>query len=442
MSPAADYAVVGLGLSGRSSARFLAARGARIVAMDSRAEPPCAADVRSECPLATVMTGGLDGELLARCGTVVLSPGLAPNHPALAAARRAGVAIIGDIELFARHATAPVVAITGTNGKSTVTSVVGEMLVAAGRRVRIGGNLGTPALDLLDGTAPDCFVLELSSFQLELVESLAPAVAAILNVTPDHLDRYASFADYVAAKARILAGAGHVVLNHDDAVTAGLSSHGPRSEFTLGAPGPGRFGLRDGRVLAGPQRDYFAADQLTLAGRHNIANALAALAICAALGADDAAATAALRAFRGLEHRAETVATVAGVTFVNDSKATNTGAACAAILGLCADRRGVLIAGGEAKESDFAAFADAVAAHMRAVVLIGRAAPLLAGVLAARVPVHHAADMLQAVHLAAGLAEPGDLVLLAPACASFDMFRDYTDRGRAFRAAVHGLEAA
>lgn len=444
-SRGADYAVVGLGASGRATARFLAGRGARLLAMDTRDAPPCADDVRRECPDAEVMTGGLDAARLARCGAVVLSPGLPAQHPALAPARAAGVEIIGDIELFARHAKAPTVAITGTNGKSTVTTLVGLMLAASGREVRVGGNLGPPALDLIGSDEPDCYVLELSSFQLELTTSLAAAVAVILNLTPDHLDRYASFADYVAAKARILRHARHAVLNADDPHTATLALAGTGAWFTLGAAVGGRYGVRvgaDGSWLRGPRGDYLRADALGVAGRHNLANALAALAVCAALAADGAAAVAALRAFSGLEHRAETVATVRDVTFINDSKATNSGAAIAAIEGLCEARSGVLIAGGEAKEPDLAAFADSVVRHMHAVVLIGRDGARIAQAIGGRIPTSFADDMTAAVRAAAAAARPGDLVLLAPACASFDMFSDYTARGRAFRAAVRALEQA
>ena len=441
---AADYAVVGLGVTGRSCARFLNAQGARVIAMDTRSAPPCVDLVREECPEVRIVTGGLDEALLVRCGCIVVSPGLSLREPAIRAALAAGVDVVGDIELFARHARAPVLAITGTNGKSTVTTLVARMLEAAGHAIRCGGNLGTPALDLLAGPAPDCYVLELSSFQLDLVQTLAVRVAAILNVTPDHLDRYTSFDDYRDAKARILAHAEAAVLNADDAVTAALPFRGQRFEFTLGPPAAGRFGLRaapGGTMLAGPDGDCAALADLALEGMHNAANALAALAICSAFGARGPALVHALTSFPGLEHRAERVAEHGGITYINDSKATNSGAACATIKGLCQGKTGVLIAGGEAKESDFSEFADTVVAHLHTIVLIGRAAPLLAQAIGGRIATVYATDMRAAVSAAADAARSGELVLLSPACASFDMFANYSARGAAFRAAVHDLIA-
>jgi UDP-N-acetylmuramoylalanine--D-glutamate ligase len=437
--PLADYAVVGLGITGLSCVRYLAARGVSVLAMDSRVAPPNLDVVQREFPDVNIVTGALDAETLRRCRHIVLSPGLSLAEPAIHAARAAGVEVIGDIELFARAANAPVIAITGTNGKSTVTTLVARMLEADGYRVRVGGNLGTPALDLLELVAPDCYVLELSSFQLETTTTLAPRVACILNITPDHLDRYDSFAQYRDAKARILARAEQVVLNGDDEVAAALECAAPRTLFTLGEPAAAQYGLRVGAAgeqLVGPQGVLLAASALKLAGRHNIANALAAIAVCHAFGARGAVLIAALESFTGLDHRAQLVATIDGVSFINDSKATNSGAACATIRGLCHDRSGVLIAGGEPKEPDFTEFADTVVAHMRAVVLIGRAAAQFAAAIGGRIPTLFATDMRGAVAAAAGAAQAGDLVLLSPACASFDMFANYAARGSAFRDAV------
>ena len=433
--PLADYAVVGLGITGLSCVRYLAARGVSVLAMDSRETPPNLDVVQREFPDITVMTGTLDADALSRCRHIVLSPGLSLAEPAIAAARAAGVEVIGDIELFARAANAPVIAITGTNGKSTVTTLVARMLEADGYRVRVGGNLGTPALDLLELVAPDCYVLELSSFQLETTSTLAPRVACILNITPDHLDRYASFAEYRDAKARILARAEQVVLNADDEVASQLSCGAPCTFFTLAAPTAEQYGLLN-EQLVGPQGTALAAHELKLVGRHNIANALAAIAVCHAFGARGAVLLNALASFTGLDHRAQLVATIDGVRYINDSKATNSGAACATIRGLCHERGGVLIAGGEPKEPDFSEFADTVVAHMHTVVLIGRAAPQFAAAIAGRIPTLFATDMRGAVAAAAGAARAGDMVLLSPACASFDMFANYAARGLAFRDAV------
>ena len=438
-APLADYAVVGLGVTGLSCLRYLAARGVSVLAMDTREAPPSLEIVRREFPDVEVRTGALEANILARCRHIVLSPGLSLDEPAICAARAAGSEVIGDIELFARAVNAPVIAITGTNGKSTVTTLVARMLQADGYRVRVGGNLGTPALDLLDVVAPDCYVLELSSFQLETTSSLAPRVACILNITPDHLDRYASFDAYRDAKARILARAERLVLNADDEVAAALAQGRTCAMFTLGVAAPGDYGLRTsaaGSHLIGPQGVLLPVHALQIPGRHNIANALAALAICHAFGARGAALATALASFTGLEHRAQLVATVDGVAYINDSKATNSGAACATIRGLCHDRSGVLIAGGEPKEPNFSEFADTVVAHMHTVVLIGRAAAQFASAIGGRIPTLLATDMRGAVTAAAAAARSGDMVLLSPACASFDMFANYAARGVAFRDAV------
>ncbi len=438
-----DYAVVGLGVSGQASLRFLQARDVSVLAMDTRESPPGIEVIRASVPDERLVLGRLDVERLAECRYIVLSPGLSQHQTPIREARARGAELIGDIELFARHANAPVIAITGTNGKSTVTTLVARMLEAAGLNIQVGGNLGTPALDLLVTPAPDYYVLELSSFQLELTYTLRPRVAAILNITPDHLDRYDSVADYVAAKARILSGAEHVVVNADCPITAKLVTDTTHSAFSLGSPGPARFGLRQtstGTMLVDTTQTYLAVDELQIVGMHNVANALAALAICDALGVTMTGPLQALRTFTGLAHRAETVGEIDDITWINDSKATNSGAACAAIVGLCHARSGIIIAGGESKGADFTEFAEVLVRHLHGAVLIGRAATAIAHAIAGRIPTVFATDMPSAVAAAAVLAQPGDIVLLAPACASFDMFEDYTDRGRRFRAAVLELK--
>ncbi len=440
--PGRRHAVVGLGATGRSVVDFLARRGVETLAMDTRDAPPALGEVRARHPALDVVTGGLDADALACCPVVVVSPGVALDQPALVAARAAGCRVIGDIELFALYATAPVVAITGTNGKSTVTTLVAEILAASGLAVRRGANLGTPALDLLTDGEPDCYVLELSSFQLELCESLAPQVAAVLNIAPDHIDRHGSLERYTAAKARILAHAEVAVLNADDPVVAALPCSARRVLFTFGAPGPGRYGMRDtpaGAVLASGAFDFVARADLALAGTHNVANVLAAIAICDTRGTERSAIIRTVRDFRGLPHRCETVATVRGVRYVNDSKATNPGAACASLLGILAESGGVVIAGGEPKGVAFDDLADAIVATAHSAVLIGQAADAIERALAGRVECVRAADMAGAVRAASRAAEDGETVLLAPACASFDMFDNYAARGEAFRAAVSAL---
>lgn len=445
-----DYAVVGLGQTGQSAVDFLRAQDASVRVFDTREMPPALAGMRQRHPDVEVITGVIEAEQLARAGTIVLSPGFDPAHPAVARIRAAGATVIGDIELFARHADAPVIAITGTNGKSTVTTLVAHLLSAAGLDVRAGGNLGPPALTLLRGEPPDFYVLELSSFQLELTQSLRAAVACILNIAPDHLDRHGSIERYTAAKLRVVNGARAVVLNADDPRLAHAVSGAHVRRFGAGRPTRKRdYGLvrDDSRVLlAGAGGLLVDASQLSLRGEHNLANVLAALAIVDACAAPRERTLPALTRFAGLPHRAEYVATVDGIDFVDDSKATNPAAAAATISGLMGARMdgrtaraGVVIAGGESKGFDFGEFAAVLAAHAHAVVLIGRAADAIAQAIDNRVTVVRADSMAHAVGEAHALASSGQTVLLAPACASFDMFRDYADRGDAFRAAVETL---
>ena len=434
--------VLGLGASGLAAVRHLVARGVPVAVADSRAAPPGLEALAADHPGVPVHTGGIPEALLHRAEMVVLSPGLSPAMPGLAAARARGAEIVGEVELFARAATAPVIAITGSNGKSTVTSLVGEMAAAAGVRAGVGGNLGTPALDLLTSPEPDLYVLELSSFQLETTRSLRPRAAAILNLSPDHLDRHGDWSAYTRAKGRILEQAAVQVLNRDDPAVMALARPGAGLvRFGAGPAPDGDWGLlpaAGGPWLARGAEPWLAAGELRLAGRHNLLNALAALALGSLAGFGREAMVAALRRFPGLPHRCQWVAERGGVRYYDDSKATNVGAALAAVEGLPGPV--VLIARGDGKGADFGPLA-AAAGRLRAAVLLGRDAPRLATVLEGRVPVHRVADMGAAVATAARLARPGDQVLLAPACASWDMFRDYAERGAAFAAAVEGLPA-
>ena len=437
--------VVGLGASGLSAARYLAARGAAVTVTDTRSEPPGLAALRIELPQVPVAVGGFDPEVFARAETLVVSPGVSVQTPLIVEARARGVEVLGDIELFARENTAPVVAITGSNGKSTVTTMVARMAEASGLVTGLGGNIGTPALELLEGEPKELQVLELSSFQLETTDSLRPVAAALLNLSADHLDRYAGLADYTAAKIRIYHGADTLVVNRDDPrVMATLSgvNHGQAViTFGLGEPQGNDFGLREvaGETwLCRGEENLLPAAELKMAGRHNCANALAALALGHAAGLKLPAMLAVLRAFPGLPHRTQWVGERAGVTFINDSKATNVGAALAAIEGLSAQRI-VLIAGGQGKGQDFAPLREAVARRCRAVLLIGEDAPRLARALADTVPLETLPDLASAVQRAAELARPGDAVLLSPACASFDQFSGFAERGERFTASVEAL---
>lgn len=436
--------VVGLGVTGLSCVRYLATRGYDVSVVDSRPAPPYLAQLRREFPELPVHTGGFPADWFIRAEMLIVSPGISLREPAIARALAAGCEAVGDIELFAREAKAPVLAITGANGKSTVTSLVGEICRAAGLDTRVGGNLGLPALSLLGAHEPHIYVLELSSFQLETTDSLNACAATVLNLTPDHMDRYRSLDDYAAAKARVFRGDGVMVLNADDARVARMVLSDRRiAHFGLGAPAASvDYGLRveHGQtwLVRGEEKLLSAAD-VRLPGRHNVANVLAALALTDVLGTSREAQLKAVRAFKGLPHRTELVAEHDDVRWINDSKGTNVGATVAALNGM--DAPAVLIAGGDGKGADFTELRPACAAHARAVVLIGRDAPLVEAALAGQVPVKHATDMRDAVRAARALARPGDIVLLSPACASFDMYKNYEHRGEVFRAAVRELLA-
>ncbi len=431
--------IIGLGKTGLACARFLARRGETVTVMDSRSQPPALAQLRKELPDAEVIAGGFDAALLSRAARLVISPGVALSEPAIAAAINRGVAVEGDIELFARNANAPVIAITGSNGKSTVTELVGEMARQAGKRVRLGGNLGTPALDLLVDEPPDFYVLELSSFQLETTRRLNAHAAVVLNISADHQDRYADLDEYSRAKQRIYQGDGLMVVNADDKRVMNMVDHRrPSVRFGTGKPRAADYGLRSSSGetwLARGDELVLPVRELRIPGRHNQLNALAALALGESMGLPRVAMADALRSFRGLAHRTEWVAEIGGVNWYNDSKATNVGATLAALNGL--EGQVVLIAGGEGKGADFSTLCQAIAVKARAVILMGRDASLMARVLEGMAPVEYASQMDDAVARARRWAEPGDNVLLSPACASFDMYSGFEERGEAFIAAVN-----
>jgi UDP-N-acetylmuramoylalanine--D-glutamate ligase len=442
ISTAEIWVVAGLGITGLSVVRHLHRLGLDFTVWDTRAQPPALETFRREFPKVDHVFGEADPEILSKASFVVASPGLSLELPALRRARGAGARILGDVELFAREVRAPVAAITGSNGKSTVTMLVGEMARGAGRRVAVGGNIGTPALDLLQTAETDLYVLELSSFQLDTTESFRAEAAAVLNVSADHLDRYTSLADYASSKGRIYAGAGYKIVNLDDPLAASLAgADGPRIGFTLSAPAPGDYGIRcldgDDWIARGDEALMPVTD-LRLSGRHNVANLLAALALGEAVGLERGAMLEAAKHFPGLAHRCQFVGDVGGVHWINDSKGTNPGATLAAITGL----RGplVLIAGGDGKGADFDALRGVLAEKVRACVLIGRDAPRLRASWEGSTALFDATDMHDAVRMAFELAQPGDTVLLSPACASLDMYSSYAARGEAFMRAVERLE--
>ncbi|MEO7387375.1 MAG: UDP-N-acetylmuramoyl-L-alanine--D-glutamate ligase, partial [Gammaproteobacteria bacterium] len=400
------------------------------------------AAIRAVMPAAEILAGGPPATVPAGVDRIVVSPGVDLRLPVFADARRRGIPVLGDIDLFVAEARAPITAITGSNGKSTVTSMLGAMLAGAGVRAAVGGNLGTPALELL---APDVehYVLELSSFQLERSAPVPVASAVVLNITPDHLDMHGDMAAYTAAKARVYARCSLAVVNRDlpeleALVPAGTSTLG----FGLGAPVGDDFGLldqRDGPWLARGAEPLLPVSELPVTGRHNVANALAALALASVARSAMHDLLPGLRAYRPLPHRMALVARRNGVTWIDDSKATNVGAAVTSIGGVAGPV--VLIAGGDGKGASFEAVATALAGRECAAVLLGRDRELLAAQLASVCPVHRVADMRLAVEAAAALARPGWTVLLAPACSSLDMFRDYAARGTAFADAVLSLDA-
>jgi UDP-N-acetylmuramoylalanine--D-glutamate ligase len=433
--------IVGLGKTGLSCARFLAGHGVEVAVTDSRERPPGLTELQNTVPDVAVFLGGFSDEALQRADQVVLSPGIATATPYIAKARNLGLPVFGDIELFARQTHAPVVAVTGSNGKSTVTTLVGKMAERAGLDVRVGGNLGTPALDLIQNKEPQLFVLELSSFQLETTASLQCVAASVLNISADHMDRYATLEDYAAAKARIFNHCQMAVVNRDDARVRAMLRPGQKQlSFGLQPSEKGDYGLvvhAQERWLARGTERLLRAQELQLHGDHNLANALAALALGEASGLPRMAMLDALRSFRGLPHRMEYVATVRGVNYYDDSKGTNLGATLAALSGLSGPL--VLIAGGDGKHQDFTPLAQALAGKTRAVVLLGKDAASIAAVLSGEMPVQVVKDMQSAVRTAAQFAQAGDRVLLSPACSSLDMFENFEHRGRVFAQAVKRL---
>lgn len=441
--------VLGLGDTGLSALRWLKRQGARLSVADTRAHPPGLETVEREFRGMPIHLGPFSPEVFEQAQWIVASPGVPLAEPEVQAALRRGIPVVGDVELFAQaiaDSEAKVIAITGSNGKSTVTSLVGHLCSAAGLDTVVAGNIGLPVLEALAerenaGKLPEVWVLELSSFQLETTHSLRADAATVLNISADHMDRYSSLADYARAKERIFAVCKVQVLNRDDAMTLAMR-HADAVVHTFGLQ-PGvdatEWGVleREGRRwLAKGHERLFAVDELPIAGLHNAANALAAMALCRAIGLHYAPMLDALRTFKGLAHRVEFVAEIVGRTFYDDSKGTNVGATAAALRGFA--QPVVLIAGGDGKGQDFTPLRDAVA-RTRAVVQIGRDGPEIERAIAGACHVQRAESMEDAVRQAYALSEPGDVILLSPACASWDMFRNYAHRAEVFIRAVKEL---
>ncbi len=433
-------AVIGLGATGQSVARWWRLQGCPFMALDTRPEMSDSLPARQAVGAETPMYfGDIDRAVLDGITELVVSPGVALEHPLVQYALENGVRVIGDIDLFVAATSVPVVGITGSNGKSTVTALLASMMTACGRQVAVGGNFGTPALDLLDQT-PDFYVLELSSFQLERAQSLNLEVATVLNLSADHLDRHGSLPRYHHAKHKIFQGARAVVANRADSLTLPLLEGGTQQILWRPTdPDLEEFGVRqiDGvPVICQGFTPLLPASELRLKGRHNLENVLAALALGTALNLPFEGLIEGLKSFRGLPHRCELILDNADVTWINDSKGTNVGATRAALAGLGGQQNIVLIAGGVGKGQDFTALLPEVREHCRRVLTLGESAREIELALGAHTPVQRVESLEDAIVKADVLAQPGDVVLLSPACASFDLYSSFEARGDAFRDAV------
>ena len=432
--------VYGLGGTGLSIARYLKRSGIAALYLDSREHPPGLAEFRAELPDADLILGKLPHDRVDAIDRVIVSPGIPESDPNLCSLRRAGKDVLSDIEIFVSEVEADFVAVTGSNGKSTVTELIALMCAAGGLDVLAGGNLGHAALDLLAEDRPDVYVLELSSFQLQRTRHLPARIAVLLNVSPDHLDWHTDESEYRAAKYRIFDEAFSAVFNRDDPVAESRIKAAERISFGLDVPAAGEYGLRtdDGvEYLARGTDLLMPVADIALVGRHNYANALAAMAASELLGVQPDAMRRVLREFTGLPHRMQFVREIHGVRYINDSKATNVGAAIAAVQSV--DGPVVLLAGGQGKGGDFAQFATSVAERLRAAIVFGEDAEQIAQAFEGRTRVQRAADLFDGLNQATAVAERGDTVLLAPACASFDQFVNFARRGDAFSEAVRRL---
>ena len=441
------YLVVGLGKTGHSIARYSQDLGASFELFDTRSSPELLASFRQEFPNITLYLEQLPDKALEHVSAIILSPGLSLDLPFIQKAQTLEIPIYGDIECLARALSVPMIGITGTNGKSTVTTLVGLMTQAFGLKTAVAGNIGTPVLELLaDHHVYDLWVLELSSFQLDLTESLKPFAATILNITPDHLDRHHSMEAYIDAKQSIYHQANHLIYNRDDALTKPRISCDPSKliSFGLNEPEPGHWGIRvqgDQTVLSFGSTALMPVSQMKIKGQHNWANALAACALAHTLGVSFSCMQQVLETFSGLAHRSQWVRSINGVDWINDSKGTNVGATQSAISGIGESISGkiVLIAGGQGKGADFNLLREPVGKYVRSIVLLGVDADKLHAALHDMVDISHVDSLDQAVKAAQELAYPGDVVLLSPACASLDMFRDFNHRGQEFQNLVEQL---
>lgn len=447
IKPGMRIAVIGLGLSGRAAVRYLLACGAEVVVSDNRSEPEFVAGEGGFLQETGVAweAGGHRSAFFAGVDLVFVSPGVPLDLPLLQELRRGGVPIVGELAVAAPVLSDPVIAITGTNGKTTVTTLIGQLLQGAGKNVFVGGNIGTPLFHhLLDETAADAVVLEVSSFQLDTAGSFRPDIALLLNITPDHIDRHGSLVAYSQAKLKIFANQGAAdtaIVNGDDPLCRQALAAIAGRVLLFGHSADCRARIEGDRiVLAWQEEEIYDLAGSRMANAIGLMNAAAAILAARTAGCSREDILAGLLAFQPLRHRVEEVAEIDGITYYDDSKATNTGAVLAALVQVAG--KVVLIAGGRDKGEDYALLQDGVREKARRVILIGEAADQIAAALAGIVPLDRAATMEEAVSKAQAAARPGDVVLLSPACASFDMFTGYAHRGDVFAAAVRGLKRA
>ena len=437
--------VAGLGISGVAAVNFLHKHGYRVAVTDSRETPPGYDQIPAEVQTSF---GQFDAELLLSAEEIIISPGLDPKLPEIQAALEKGISVVSEIQILRRATDKPIVAITGSNAKSTVTTLIGLMAADAGKKVAVGGNLGRPALDLTNDD-PELYILELSSFQLETTSNLNAEVAVVLNLSEDHLDRHGDMMGYHTAKHRIFQGVKKVVYNRDDSLTRPLVPDAtPMQSFGLNAPDMNQFGIlkdTDGTIwLARGRERLLKSSEMYIQGTHNVANALACLALGEAIGLPLEAMLETLKTFKGLEHRCEFVKEVNHVRYYNDSKGTNIGATLAAVdgLGAAIEAQGgkvAIILGGEGKGQDFKALRESLSKFVKLAVLIGVDAPIIETAIAGTTTILHATNLEEAVQRCRENTQAGDVVLLSPACASFDMFSGYPERGRKFVGYVEAL---
>jgi UDP-N-acetylmuramoylalanine--D-glutamate ligase len=439
------HLIVGLRRTGLSIAAYLTRKNLPFFVLDIDPDPKDVENFKNAYPEAEIFLGELPSAIYPKLLEIITSPGIAWESPIFQKALELGIPVFGDIECFAREVEHPVVAITGTNGKSTVTTLVGEMAKASGFSTAVGGNIGLPVLNLLeDKNLYNLWVLELSSFQLASTQTLAPLASTILNISEDHMDRHQTMSSYIESKHRIYKNTSMAIYNREDSNTFPSSTVGKQVSFGLNEPAEGDWGIRikEGKTYIAQGQDcILSTDSLQIKGKHNWQNAMAACALASAAGIDRKAMVAVLSTFSGLEHRCQWVKTLDGVDWINDSKGTNVGATVSAIAGIGDSMQGkiVLIAGGLCKGADFRELRASVAEYVRTLVLIGQDAAIIEEALSDLVPIEHAISLEEAVAKAKSQAKAGDVVLLSPACASMDMFKDFNHRGESFVQLVQGL---